>query len=135
MALLGATKHVLGWFAPYWRQRWKGISWVMLITVVSIALSTTYPIIFKYVIDSLSAGSSTTEVQFYVWLILVVGLARTLTRWILPSSRYIMNLILGMDIKLFHFENLLRKDPAFFNEFRSGDLITRFSDDIDGDVK
>ncbi len=135
MALLGATKHVLGWFAPYWRQRWKGISWVMVITVVSIALSTAYPIIFKYVIDSLSEGSATTDVQFYVWLILLVGLARTLTRWILPSSRYIMNLILGMDIKLFHFENLLRKDPAFFNEYRSGDIITRFSDDIDGDIK
>jgi len=135
MALLGATKHVLGWFAPYWKQRWKGIGWVMLITVVSIALSTTYPIIFKYVIDSLSAGSETSDVQFYVWLILLVGLARTLTRWILPSSRYIMNLVLGLDIKLFHFENLLRKDPAFFNEYRSGDLITRFSDDIDGDVK
>ena len=135
MALLGATKHVLGWFAPYWRRRWKGISWVMLITVVSIGLSTAYPIIFKYVIDALSAGSETGDVQFYVWIILLVGLARTLTRWILPSSRYVMNLILGMDIKLFHFENLLRKDPAFFNEYRSGDIITRFSDDIDGDVK
>ncbi|MBC8192373.1 MAG: ABC transporter ATP-binding protein [Candidatus Marinimicrobia bacterium] len=135
MALLSATKHVLGWFAPYWRRRWKGISWVMLITVVSIALSTAYPIIFKYVIDALSAGGETGDVQFYVWIILLVGLARTLTRWILPSSRYIMNLVLGLDIKLFHFENLLRKDPAFFNEYRSGDIITRFSDDIDGDVK
>jgi ABC-type multidrug transport system fused ATPase/permease subunit len=135
MALLGATKHVLGWFAPYWRRRWKGITWVMLVTVVSIALSTAYPIIFKYVIDSLSAGYSTADVQFYVWIIFLVGLARTLTRWILPSSRYVMNLILGMDIKLFHFENLLRKDPAFFNKYRSGDLITRFSDDIDGDMK
>ncbi len=135
MALLGATKHVLGWFAPYWRKRWKGITWVMLVTVISIALSTAYPIIFKFVIDSLSEGNSTTDVQFYVWIILLVGLARTLTRWILPSSRYVMNLILGMDIKLFHFENLLRKDPAFFNEYRSGDIITRFSDDIDGDVK
>ena len=135
MAILGATKHVLGWFAPYWKNRWKGISLVMLITVVSIALSTTYPIIFKYVIDSLSEGNKTSDVQFYVWLILLVGLARTLTRWILPSSRYVMNLILGMDIKLFHFDNLLRKDPAFYNKYRSGDLITRFSDDIDGDVK
>jgi len=135
MVLLGATKHVLGWFAPYWRKRWKGILWVMFITVLSIALSTAYPIIFKYVIDSLSAGSSTADVRFYVWIILLVGLARTFTRWVLPGSRYIMNLILGMDIKLFHFENLLRKDPAFFNKFRSGDLITRFSDDVDGDLK
>lgn len=135
MALLGATKHVLGWFAPYWRKRWKGIILVMLITVVSIALSTAYPIIFKYVIDSLSEGNETGDVQFYVWIILLIGLARTVTRWALPSTRYIMNLLLGMDIKLFHFDNLLRKDPAFFNAYRSGDIITRFSDDVDGDVK
>lgn len=135
MALMAATKHVLGWFAPYWRKRWKGVSVVMIITVLSIALSTAYPIIFKYVIDSLSAGHETGDVQFYVWIILLVGFARTITRWILPSSRYVMNLLLGLDIKIFHFENLLRKDPAFFNEYRSGDLITRFSDDIDGDVK
>ncbi len=135
MAIMGATKHVLGWFAPYWRKRWKGIAWVMLVTIVSIGLSTAYPIIFKYVIDSLSEGNTTSDVQFYVWIILLVGLARTITRWLLPSSRYIMNLILGLDIKLFHFGNLLRKDPAFFNKYRSGDLITRFSDDIDGDVK
>jgi len=135
MSLLGSTKHVLGWFAPYWRNRWKGISVVMLVTVVSIGLSTAYPIIFKYVIDALTEEKPVADVKFFVWLIFLIGLARTLTRWILPASRYMMNLILGLDIKLFHFGNLLRKDPAFYNSFRSGDLITRFSDDIDGDVK
>ncbi|NQV51077.1 MAG: ABC transporter ATP-binding protein [Candidatus Marinimicrobia bacterium] len=135
MSLLGSTKHVLGWFAPYWRNRWKGISWVMLATVVSIGLSTAYPILFKYVIDALTEGKPVADVKLFVWLIFLIGLARTLTRWVLPASRYMMNLILGMDIKLFHFGSLLRKDPAFYNSFRSGDLITRFSDDIDGDVK
>jgi len=135
MALIGSAKHVLGWFMTYWKKRRVGISWVVLVTVISIALSTAYPVIFKYVIDSLIEGQSTTEVRLYVWMILLVGLARTLARWILPSSRYIMNLLLAMDIKLFHFDNLLKKDPAFFNNYRSGDLITRFSDDIDGDMK
>ena len=135
MAFVGATRHVLGWFLPYWRKRSRGVMIVMFITIFSIALSAAYPVIFKYVIDSLIEGKATTDVRFYVWLILIVGLARTLTRWILPSSRYIMNLLLGMDIKLFHFDNLLKKDPAFFNNYRSGDLITRFSDDIDGDMK
>ena len=135
MSLLGSTKHVLGWFAPYWRRRWKGISWVMLMTVVSIGLNTVYPIIFKFVIDALTEKKAVTDVKFYVWIIFLVGLARTLTRWLLPASRYMMNLILGLDIKMFHFGNLLRKDPAFYNSYRSGDLITRFSDDIDGDMK
>jgi ATP-binding cassette, subfamily B, multidrug efflux pump len=135
VSLLGSTKHVLGWFAPYWRRRWKGISWVMLMTVVSIGLNTVYPIIFKFVIDALTEKKAVTDVKFYVWIIFLVGLARTLTRWLLPASRYMMNLILGLDIKMFHFGNLLRKDPAFYNSYRSGDLITRFSDDIDGDMK
>jgi len=135
MALMQASKHVLGWFVPYWRKRWKGMSGVIGITVLSIALSTAYPVIFKYVIDALVAGESTRDVRVFVWMIFMVGVARTLTRWILPSSRYVMNLLIGRDIKLFHFDNLLKKDPAFFDTYRSGDLITRFSDDIDGDVK
>ncbi len=135
MALLSATKHVLGWFMAYWKNRKTGVTLVVLITVASIALSTAYPVIFKYVIDSLVEGQATTDVRLYVWMILIVGMARTVARWILPSSRYIMNLFLAMDIKLFHFDNLLKKDPAFFNHYRSGDLITRFSDDIDGDMK
>lgn len=135
MAIHKATRHVLGWFRSYWRARWKGMSAVIAVTIVSIALSTAYPVIFKYVIDSLVDGKPTSEVRTFVWIILVVGLGRTVTRWILPSTRYVMNLLLGMDIKLFHFDNLLRKDPAFFGRYRSGDLITRFSDDIDGDVK
>ncbi len=135
MALMTSTNHVLGWFMAYWSKRRVGIAWVIFVTVFSIALSTAYPIIFKFVIDSLIEGQATTDVRFYVWLILMVGLARTIARWVLPSSRYIMNLLLAMDIKLFHFDNLLKKDPAFFNQYRSGDLITRFSDDIDGDMK
>ncbi|NQV14837.1 ABC transporter ATP-binding protein [bacterium] len=135
MSILTSTKRVLGWFRPYWRRRWTGILIVVGITILSIALSTSYPVIFKYVIDALSAGEETTDVRFFVWMILIVGLARTIARWILPSMRYIMNLTLGKDIKLHHFQNLLQKDPAFYNNFRSGDLITRFSDDIDGDLK
>lgn len=135
MAILNSTKRVLGWFTPYWKRRWAGILTVIGFTVISIGLSTSYPIIFKYVIDSLSAGKETGDVRFFVWMILVVGLARTLARWILPSTRYIMNLTLAKDIKLFHFHSLLQKDPAFYNKYRSGDLITRFSDDIDGDLK
>lgn len=135
MALMQATRHVLGWFSPYWRKRWKGMLGVVGITALSIALSTAYPVIFKYVIDALVAGEATKDVRVFVWMILIVGVARTFTRWVLPSSRYVMNLLIGKDIKIFHFDNLLKKDPAFFDKFRSGDLITRFSDDIDGDVK
>ena len=135
MALRHATRHVLGWFMPYWRARWKGMLGVIGITAFSIALSTAYPVIFKFVIDALVAAEEPSAVRVFVWMIFIVGIARTLTRWVLPSSRYVMNLLIGKDIKLFHFDNLLQKDPAFFDQFRSGDLITRFSDDIDGDVK
>ena len=135
MALIGATKHVLGWYLPYWKQRWQGMLGLILVTIISIALSTAYPVIFKYVIDALVAQEAPSQVRVFVWLILAVGIARTLTRWVLPSSRYVMNLMLGKDVKLFHFDNLLKKDPVFFECFRSGDLITRFSDDIDGDMK
>jgi ABC-type multidrug transport system fused ATPase/permease subunit len=135
MAVFSAGKHVLAWFKPYWLRRWRGISLVILLTILSIAMSTAYPLLFKYVIDSIIAGEATSTSQKFIWMILGVGIARTFTRWLLPSTRYVMNLTLGKDIKLFHFDSVLKKKPTFFNKFRSGDLITRFSDDIDGDLK
>ncbi len=135
MGMWKSTRHVLGWFLPVWRRHRRGMLTIVAVTVVSIALSTAYPVLFKYVIDSLVDGRAIPEVQHYVWIILLVGLARTLTRWVLPTTRYVMNLLQGMDIKLSHFESLLNKDPSFFARYRSGDLITRFSDDVDGDLK
>ncbi|MCF7796753.1 MAG: ABC transporter ATP-binding protein/permease [Lentisphaeria bacterium] len=126
---------VLKWFVGYWRRQWRGMLALFLLTTVGIALRSLYPYVFKYVIDSLTEGVDFTRVRTWILVILGLGIAREITQWLLPSTRYFLNLKFGQAIRLDHFDSILRKNHRFFNRFRSGDLITRLTDDIDGDLK
>lgn len=108
---------------------------LFVLTTVGIALRSLYPYVFKYVIDSLTGGVDFTRVRTWILIILGLGIAREITQWLLPATRYFLNLKFGQAIKLDHFDGILHKNHRFFNRFRSGDLITRLTDDIDGDLK
>lgn len=128
-------KSVLKWFAPYWRQQRRWIVLLFALTTVGIALRSLYPYVFKYVIDALTDDLDFSRVRTWILVIFGLGIAREISQWLLPSTRYLMNLRFGQAIKLDHFDSVLHKNHHFFNRFRSGDLITRLTDDIDGDLK
>ena len=128
-------KTVLKWFSQYWRREIRWMILLFALTTVGIALRSLYPYVFKYVIDSLTDNLDFSRVRTWILLILGLGVAREITQWLLPSTRYFLNLKFGRAIKLDHFDGILRKNHRFFSRFRSGDLITRLTDDVDGDLK
>ncbi|RKY47874.1 MAG: hypothetical protein DRP86_07160 [Candidatus Neomarinimicrobiota bacterium] len=128
-------KHVLRWFLPFWKLRRKGMGFLLLITTLAIAAKTIYPYIFKFVIDHLTRDIHYDSILTWVWIILGVGLVREITQWLLPATRYFMNMGIGMDIRLNYFHEIMKKDHTFFGRHRTGDLTTRLTDDIDGDLK
>jgi ATP-binding cassette, subfamily B, multidrug efflux pump len=128
-------KHVLRWFLPFWKLRRKGMGILLLITTLAIAAKTIYPYIFKFVIDHLATDIHYDNILTWVWVILGVGIVREVTQWLLPATRYFMNMTIGMDIRLRYFYEIMKKDYTFFSRHRTGDLTTRLTDDIDGDLK
>ena len=85
-------KRVLSWFAPHWRRVRGGLTVVFALTVLGIATRTLYPLIFKFIIDSLvqtdSAGTvDVTSARNWVLVLLAMGFLRSLTQAFLPSSR------------------------------------------------
>ncbi len=128
-------KKVLRWFWPFWKNRRKGMLSVILVTVLAILVKTLYPFIFKFVIDSLEGEIDLQNVRHWVFIILGLGIVQQITQWLLPVMRYMHNLLLAQDVRLQYFETIIGKDYTFFNKFRTGDLITRLTDDIDGDLK
>jgi len=128
-------RSVLKWFTTYWRPQRRWMLLLFALTTVGIALRSLYPYVFKYVIDSLTDNQDFSRVRTWILVILGLGIVREFTQWLLPSTRYLMNLRLGRAIKLDHFDSILQKNHRFFSRFRSGDLITRLTDDIDGDLK
>lgn len=69
-----------------------------------------------------------------ITLVLIVGLLRSFSR-IFPRVRMLINNLLGIDIREYYFARIIEKGFKFFTKFRTGDLVTRLTDDIDGQPK
>ncbi len=66
-----------------------------------------------------------------IWILVVVGIARSLSH-LYPGFRAMINSKLGMDVREHYFSVILEKGHRFFQKFRTGDLVTRLTDDIEG---
>jgi len=109
------------------------------LTVLSTAVQIAYPLAWKYVIDTLSdlaAGGDETRERIVsaIGIILLIYLGRSL-RNIYPMLRARVNGILEMEVRRTYFERILEKGHRFFLTFRTGDLVTRLTDDISGWMK
>jgi ATP-binding cassette, subfamily B, bacterial len=126
---------VLRWFAPYWRKRKAGMMGVMVLTTLAVVASTIYPLLFKFVLDELVHNNDPLSARQWVLALLGAGVLQQLIQWLLPVNRAKMNLTLGMDMRLNIFRRIMRKTAAFFSEHRTGDVVTRLTDDIDSEDK
>ncbi len=131
---MNALPKVLRWFAPYWRKQGRGMILVLGLTALGVAASTTYPLLFKFVLDGLTEGDPLSARQ-WVLALLGAGVLQQILQWLLPVSRAAANLGNAMEIRLALFRRVLRKTASFFSRFRSGDLVTRLTDDIDQEDK
>ena len=99
-------------------------------TALSTAMSLTAPWVLKYAVDDLTIGVTMTKLQFYASLVLglalVGGLFRFLMRRILVgASRHI-----EYDLRNAFFAHLQRLPPAYFHGSRTGDLMSRATNDL-----
>lgn len=120
------------WLAKFWKQRRFLIFLVLFLTVFSIAVRTAYPLMFKFVLDKLTLRAEPSEIRFWVLLLVCVGIFQTLMFAILPNTRAYGNLVFGKLMREHVFEKILKKGYDFFLKFRTGDVITRLTDDIEG---
>ncbi len=127
-------RKVLRWFLPLWRTQIRGMTLVVMLTALAVAANTIYPLMFKFVIDNIADGHALAA-RKWVLILLGAGVLQQIIQWILPVSRAWMNLHFSLNIRMGIFSRLLRKTTRFFVKYRSGDLVTRLTDDIDVDDK
>lgn len=132
--VLASVRNVLGWFRYYWKRHRGPFALVVAITVVAVATRTAYPLLFKFVIDALvtTDAESSRSPAFWVWVMVGVGFGQQVLQWLLPSTRAWVNVAIARTIRSRLFARVLRKRADFFTRYRSGDLVARLTDDIDG---
>ena len=133
-------KHV-SFIWRFWQPHKHWLYVLLFLTLLSSGVALGYPLIFKYLIDSVQKELAASQPQLaasttwrYVSLLVVIGLARSLAQTY-PGVRAMINCKLEMDIRRYYFGVILEKGYKFFHRFRTGDLVTRLTDDISNHPK
>jgi len=137
------------WFWRYYRHHKLPLVIFLTVSLVSSALLVLQPILLKNIFDLLQSGeikptrlpvvSSWIEsmaagrIENYVIMLIVVGLAGFVIRSFLVGNRAYMNIRLEWEFRQRAFEGVTEKGPDFFNRFKTGDLVTRMTDDVSED--
>jgi len=122
-------------------HQWKQQKWFLLImfvfTLMTTAVQIAPPIIFRRLFDLLNDILSNPlkfpdpkhEVNRVIMLFIAIGIAQLITG-IFPCFRAWVNLRFEHSLRMFYFRFIVRKDYRFFQTFRTGDIVTRLTDDI-----
>jgi ATP-binding cassette subfamily B multidrug efflux pump len=129
-----STREHLAWLARYWRPHYRFAALLVLWTMLSSAVAVAFPLVWKMVIERLEslpagAGLAASELRRFTAILLVIALGRIVVG-LYPSFRQWMNLNIETAVRERVFSSILGKDHTFFGRFRTGDLVTRLTDDI-----
>lgn len=126
----GSLKLIFGWLYRYWRIHRLKLLVLMVMTMVYTALAISYPILFKMVVDGLVNKLPSHQLNRYVLYLLLLGSGAALVNWILMSTRGWTNMNIEAEFRNRIFANLTRLGPSTLSFYRTGDVVTRITDDL-----
>ena len=130
------NKHVK-WVINEWKN-YKGLVVIMIsLTVLTSFISSVYPYLFKVLIDKIDFlqknqadySDPMKEIYRFIWVILGIGCVQLVTS-IYPGVRGWINMKFEHSLRMRYFTDITEKDYKFFNKFRTGDLVTRLTNDL-----
>jgi ABC-type multidrug transport system fused ATPase/permease subunit len=106
-------------------------------TLLSTFVTVSYPFVFKILFDNLNkilnskieVKNPMVEIYRIVYFLLGVGIVRIFSG-MYPTLRAFMNYRFEHKLRMKYFSYILKKDYSFFNNFRTGDLVTRLTEDL-----
>lgn len=128
------TREHVAWLWGFWRPHRKFLVFLVFFTLVSSAVAIAYPLVFKQVIDGVytkmeGAAPERVELVRLLGILALIAGGRVIAGFY-PAFRAWMNLKLEKDVRERVFGSILGKDHAFFGKHRTGDLVTRLTEDI-----
>jgi len=128
------TREHIAWLAAFWKPHRRFLAFLLFFTLVSSAVVIAYPLVFRKVIDGVYGALETaypekTTLHRLLGILVLIAVGRTIAGFY-PAFRAWMNLKLEKDVRERVFGSILSKDYTFLGRFRTGDLVTRLTDDI-----
>ncbi|PCJ21570.1 MAG: hypothetical protein COB02_02945 [Candidatus Cloacimonadota bacterium] len=121
------------WIVNLWKKRLPYALLLVFLTILSTMASLTFPLFFKYLINELQSNVNTLQLDEFrlkmIGLLVALGLLQLSTA-VYPYFRAKMNLLIDWEVREKYFHLLLNQNQEFLKNFKTGDLITRLTDDI-----
>ena len=115
---------------PYFRPYRAGIAGGLLLVIVSNVFTVASPYVLKVAIDALAQDLSGDLVIRYAVLIVAIALLGAVGRYWMRELLNGISRRMETDIRDALFDRLLRLPPQFFDRWRTGDLMSRATNDI-----
>jgi ATP-binding cassette subfamily B protein len=115
---------------PYFRPYLKGVVWGLVLVVIANFFTIAGPLLLKLAIDSLTESLSRDLIVRYALLIVAVAVVGGAARF---GMRQLLNSIsrrIETDLRDDLFEHLLHLPPEFYDRWRTGDLMSRATNDV-----
>jgi ATP-binding cassette subfamily B protein len=124
--LVSPSRRLLTYLWPYRRQFVVGLACV----VGANAVSVTAPWVLKYAIDDLTAGVTRGKLAWYGSLLLAAGLVGGVFRFLMRRILVGVSRHIEYDMRNDFFAQLERLPVAYFHSHRTGDLMSRATNDL-----
>ena len=127
-------KHIK-WIINAWRPHLGYLPILFVLTLVSAAAAVAFPWVIGWAIDEFNAilnnpsTANNKTVNNLLLALLGIGIVRSFSH-LYPATRAMVNLRIDMKTRERYFGYILEKGYRFFNKFRTGDLVTRLTADI-----
>jgi ATP-binding cassette subfamily B protein len=114
----------------FWKENLSLFFFLLFITLLATFFSLSFPLLLRYIIDSIQKKLAKQLVIKYILLLLSFGFFRSLLSSILPFLRGKTNEQFAYKIRNQIYYSLLKKGVTFLNKYPSGDVIERLSEDL-----
>jgi len=135
------------WFWKYYRRYRYVLGVLVFLTPVQAMIGVTMPQMFGFAVDSLKTGNVSehflsrwitgagtafglSTIASYGAGFMLFGLISAALYAFVQSHRAWMNCRLEWEFRQDAFNQITTKGPDFFNKFRTGDIVTRLTDDV-----
>ena len=116
------------WMKFAWRDNLGSLAIILTLSVSNAALVVTFPWLWQYLIDALDSPDPTNLESLAMWMT-IVGVSQSALYVVLQGTRSVMNARISWRARQRIFDHLSMLPPDFYRKWRSGDLVTRLSDD------
>jgi ATP-binding cassette subfamily B protein len=115
---------------PYVQRYWKGLSAGLLFVALSNAAPIATPWLIGVGIDATQApGATTRQIAWYALLIVVINIANGVARFGMRQQLNGISRRIENDLRDDFFAHLVRLDATFYGTTRTGDLMSRATND------